>query len=154
MVSRIQRTLLAVGLAGWILLGLAHTVVVMAGPRGWRPDRSAPGAEMVIGHPDDTDPMLVAGPRTLAEATRPTDHVFVLLPADLDSTSFLYARYQLAHVLYPRRVRVARATTPEVVARAAADSALLIAAPGVAEPAGCRAAASETGYRALECSAP
>lgn len=151
-VSRNQRTLLALALGGWILLGLAHTAVVMSGPRGWRPDRSAPGAGAVIGHPDDTDPMLVAAPLALVEsAGRDGSPLSLLLRADTDSTSLLYARYQLAHRLYPRRVRVVRATGPQVLAAATADSFVVVAAPDVTDAAGCRPTHRAQGYRLLEC---
>lgn len=145
----IVRRLPVLALCAWVVLGLAHTLIVLGGPRGWRPDRSADGARAVVGHPDDTSPVLVAGPRQLVEtsATRPAVPLALVLPAATDSTSLLYARYQLSNVLYPRRVFVRRALAPVVVD----DSALFVLGPGIDAPDGCRPAASAYGFRRIEC---
>lgn len=153
---RLEKGLLILGLAGWITLGLAHIVIVMTGPKGWRPDRSAPGADAVVGHPHDTDPLAVAGPRDLArESEASTDVPLMLaLPASTDSADLVYTRYQLAHVLYPRRVQVFRATDAAAVPPLAFDSGLLVVAPGVSPTPACRPVARTAGHRLLECREP
>lgn len=150
--GRIERTLLTAALCAWLLLGLAHTAIVLAGPRGLRPDRSAPGADAVVGHPGDTDARLVAGPRRLVERVGADGRrLLLVLPEATDSTSLLYARYQLAHVLYPRRVEVIRATPGSDPIRGRHDDALIVAAAAVELPAECRSESTALGYSLLEC---
>lgn len=160
----IEKALLSVGLAGWILLGVAHTVIVMTGPRGWRPDRSAPGAMAVVGSPGETDPVTVARVRTLLELDAgrsaggvsgdgSTGSVGVVLPAPTDSADLLYTRYQLVHLLYPRRVQVRR-DVPGGDGGLSGGPATVVVAPGVSGPPGCERSLEVDGYRLFRCGPP
>ena len=157
----LQKSLIVLALCGWIGLGLAHIAIVMTGSEGWRPDRSAPGAASVIGHPHDTDPRMVAGPLELVRAADPADTLVVVVPAETDSADLLYTRFQLAHLLYPRRVRMQRASD-----RVIANPHLVVVAPvrevfaaragmptsvGDATAPGCGAAATAFEHVRLEC---
>lgn len=147
-----QRRILALSLAAWIALGTAHVAIVMLRSDGWRPDRSAPGAAAVLGHPDETDPRRVAGPLSLASQADTTwDRLLLLLPLQTDSAHLLYTRYQLAHLLYPRRVAVRRLTADIEAPAAVPAATLLIAAPGVEVPSGCRETAESLGHRLVDC---
>ena len=148
--SKIEKWLLRAALAAWIGLGCAHVAIVMLGPEGWRPDRSAPGAGAVIGHPHDTDPRAVAGPLALAAAAdAPRGPLQLSLPEATDSADLLYIRYQLTHLLYPRRVHVQRIAGEQPPTPG--DSALVVLAPGVTPPATCRAVGTAHDYVRVEC---
>lgn len=158
----IEKGLLTVGLAGWILLGIAHTAIVMTGPRGWRPDRSAPGAAAVVGIPGETDPATVGAARALLDpesggspiaervVERPNT-VAVVLPEPTDSADLLYIRYQLSHLLYPRRVQVARDVSSSDPVDPSSTAPTMIVAPGANPPAGCAPVAEVEGHRLLRC---
>jgi hypothetical protein len=147
-----QQRLLALALAAWIALGAAHVAIVMTGPGGWRPDRRAPGAAAVIGHSHDTDARNVAGPMELTESGA-GERMLLIVPSATDSADLLYTRFQLAHLLYPRRVAVRRAPGPAAPRPDDVRSAFVVA-PGVALPQDCRASADALGFRLLECAAP
>ena len=151
--GKIENALLTGALSTWALLGLGHTAIVLAGRQGLRPDRSAPGADAVIGHPSDVDARLVAGPRALVagSGTDAGQRLLLVLPEATDSGALLYARYQLANVLYPRRVAVERAAeTGEHPSEMRANQVVVVDAD-VAAPIGCRAADSAFGYHLLDC---
>ena len=151
--GRTENVLVTAALCLWALLGVAHTTIVLVGPKGLRPDRSAPGAAAVIGHPDETDPRLVAGPRALVEAAEsdPGARLLLVLPEATDSTSLLYARYQLAHVLHPRRVEVLRSTATAEPRLARIGDELVVAGAGVAPPPGCVATVTAYDHTLLDC---
>lgn len=152
----VEKLLLTVAMVAWIALGAAHVVIVMAGPKGLRPDRSAPGAGAVVGHPHETDPMMVAAPVALVRAANAaaTTPLLLLIPEAADSADLLYARYQLAHILYPRRVDVQRAVGRVSAAPAAGRSRLLVVAPDVPLASPCRVWATAVDYRLARCSTP
>lgn len=91
----------------WIVLGGAHTVIVMARPQGVRAVKPA-GAERTIGLTDATTGSQVTA---LAEALElveadPRSPALVVLPAGTDPWHQRYVRYQLNHIAYPRPVDV------------------------------------------------
>lgn len=150
-----QQWLLGFGLAAWIGLGAAHVAIVMTGPNGWSPDRSAAGADAVVGHPHDNDPRAVAGALELASSATPTrPGLLLVLGEATDSADLLYTRFQLAHLLYPRRVEVRRAVGMAAAPPDDAASTLFVVAPGVAAPPGCSATAEALGHRLLACARP
>lgn len=91
----------------WSLLGLVHTGFALAGEHGWAPVRTA-AARSTMGLPDNLRAPLVARTRDALARAPEAARVVVVLPADADSTDVLYVRYQLAHLEYPRRIRVVR----------------------------------------------
>ena len=151
--ARPTEALLAVALSAWIALGAMHVAIVMAGPEGWNPDRAAPGAAAVIGHPHDTDPRLVAAPVELARESGTSDDLLVAMPMDTDSADLLYVRYQLAHLMYPMRVAVIRVEDGARAAALAADSMIVVLAPGMAAPERCSVRARAHDHVRVECPA-
>src|SRR5690606_22635167 len=89
----------------WIVLGGAHTAIVMARPQGVRAVKPA-GAERTIGLTDATTGSQVTA---LAEALElveadPRSPALVVLPTGTEPWHQTYVRYQLNHIVYPRPV--------------------------------------------------
>lgn len=100
-------------LVSWIALGLAHTGYVMIRPHGLI-IRRPPELSRTIGLPAWVEGPGVIAAADLIDGAAPPDGAAILLvrPPDDAPEPWGYIHFQLAHLVYPRRVDLIEAGAP------------------------------------------
>lgn len=100
-------------LTAWTALGILQTGYVMIRPHGLVLRRS-PELDRTIGLPAAEDGRAVVAALDLITAFEPPSGVPILIlrPADADVAPWDYIHFQLAQLVYPRRVDLVAAGTP------------------------------------------
>jgi hypothetical protein len=104
---RIPQLLVTASVAGLVLIGGLETVVALSNPDAWSSGAiAADAASGVVGAPQPGAEIVATVHRLVSSNLPPEESVVVFFPAGSSEFTLIYARYQLLHLMYPRRVEV------------------------------------------------